>query len=72
MDRANLADLFSCRLCGVRLMERNALIEHLKADHEPLEIISFAAITMIDEQSRDASALEFNRRFSGLKRIIGE
>ena len=72
MDRANLVNLFSCRLCGVGPVERNELIEHLKADHEPLEIISFAAITMIDEESRNASALEFNRRFSGLKRIIGE
>jgi hypothetical protein len=54
------------------LMDRQALIEHLKAEHEPLEVISYAAITMTDEQDRDASAVEFNRRFQGLKRMIGE
>ena len=64
--------LLACKLCGAGLAERSDLIEHLKADHEPLEIISFAAITMMDEQNWDASAVEFHRRFLGLKRIIGE
>lgn len=63
--------LYECKLCTVHFFDRNELIEHLKTEHEPLEIVSFAAVTMIDEEDRDASAAEFHRRFLGLKRIIG-
>ncbi|MDV3244489.1 MAG: C2H2-type zinc finger protein [Nitrososphaerales archaeon] len=64
--------LYECKLCTVNFLDKNALIEHLKTEHEALEIISFAAVTMIDEEDRDASAAEFNRRFQGLTRIVGE
>jgi hypothetical protein len=64
--------LYVCKLCRMEMPDRPSLIEHLKEDHEPIEILSYAAITMTDEQDRDASALEFNRRFQGLKKIIGE
>lgn len=72
MKEYGTPELFTCRLCSMSLLDRNSLIEHLKTEHEPLELISFAAVTMIDEQERDASSLEFNRRFQGLKKIIGE
>ena len=64
--------LYTCKLCRLGLPDRPTLIEHLKEEHEPIEIISYAAITMTDEQDRDASAVEFNRRFVGLKKVIGE
>ena len=64
--------LYTCKLCQAHVPDRPSLIEHLKEEHEPIEIMSYAAITMTDEQDRDASAVEFNRRFQGLKKIIGE
>ena len=67
-----MTGLYRCGLCHQDMLDRLALIEHLKSEHEPIEVISFAAVTMTDEQDRDASAKEFNRRFQGLKRIIGE
>jgi len=69
---SELASLYRCKLCGMDLMDKASLVEHLKNDHEPIEIISFAAITMSDEQDRDSSAMEFNQRFQSLKKIIGE
>lgn len=63
-------NLFACKLCRMDLLDRVSLIEHLKTAHEPLEVVSYAAVTMMDEQTRDAAALEFHRRFEGLKRVI--
>lgn len=65
-------NLFVCKLCGMDLLDRASLIDHLRTAHEPLEMVSYAAVTMMDEQSRDSSALEFHRRFEGLRRIINE
>jgi hypothetical protein len=64
--------VYTCKLCSRDNLDREAFINHLKADHEPLEMVSFAAVTITDEQDRDAAAVEFNHRFQGLKRIIGE
>jgi len=64
--------LYRCKLCLAKVPDRPSLIEHLKEEHEPIEIMSYAAITMTDEQDRDESAVEFNRRFVGLKKVIGE
>jgi hypothetical protein len=64
--------LYACKLCRMDLMDRASLVEHLRTVHEPLEIVSYAAVTMADEQARDAAALDFHRRFEGLKRIIDE
>jgi len=69
-SQTRLANLFACKLCRMDLLDRPSLIEHLKTAHEPLEIVSYAAVTMMDEQARDSAAQEFHRRFEGLKRII--
>lgn len=61
---------YSCSLCSSSVGGREAFVQHLKDEHEPLEIISFAAVTMMDEQNRDAAAVEFNRRFVKLRKII--
>jgi len=72
MSRDQPPGSYACRLCSASLLDKRALVEHLKSDHEPLETISYAAITMIDEQTRDESALEFHRRFAKLRQVIGE
>lgn len=61
---------YKCKLCASGVSGREELVQHLKDEHEYLEVISFATVTMLDEQRRDASALEFSRRFRKLREII--
>jgi hypothetical protein len=50
--------------------DRGSLIEHLRIEHEILELASYAAATMAAEQDRDRLASEFRRRFELLKREL--
>ena len=72
MDTRSGPTLYACKLCRMDLLDRASLVEHLRTSHEPLEIVSYAAVTMRDDQARDTAAVEFHRRFEGLKRIIDE
>jgi hypothetical protein len=42
----------------------------MRTDHELLEVASFAANVMIQEEERDKSAREFHRRFDHLKKEL--
>jgi len=46
------------------------LIEHLRTEHEILELASYTAATMAAEQERDKMAAEFRRRFDLLKKEL--
>ena len=59
-----------CQICMKPFEGKTALVEHLRNDHEPLEIISYAATTMVLEQNRDAIAREFHRQFESIKREL--
>lgn len=59
-----------CKICGMTLRERSELVEHLRTEHEILELASFAAATMAAEQERDRMAGEFRRRFELLKKEL--
>ncbi len=59
-----------CKICGITLRERSELVEHLRTEHEILELASFAAATMAAEQERDRMAGEFRRRFELLKKEL--
>jgi hypothetical protein len=59
-----------CRICMRQFQERTDLIEHLRTEHEILELASYAAATMASEQDRDRMAGEFRRRFELLKREL--
>ncbi len=60
----------NCKICGKDYRDRSELIEHLRTEHEILELASYTAATMAAEQERDRTAGEFRRRFELLKREL--
>ena len=56
-----------CKICEKGVLERSDLIEHLRTEHEILELAAYTAATMATEQERDKTASEFRRRFELLK-----
>jgi hypothetical protein len=57
----------TCTICEKNCRDRSDLIEHLRTEHEILELASYAAATMASEEERDRTAKEFRRRFELLK-----
>jgi hypothetical protein len=57
-----------CKICEKDYRDRTDLIEHLRTEHEILELESYAAATMASEEERDRLAKDFMRRFELLKR----
>jgi BED zinc finger len=66
----SLGSYVVCRICDKGFNERSNLIEHLRTEHEILELASYTAATMAAEQERDRMAGEFRRRFELLKREL--
>ena len=60
----------NCKICQKDFRDRSDLIEHLRTEHEILELASYTAATMAAEQERDRMAGEFKRRFELLKREL--
>lgn len=58
---------YSCRICEREFPGKPSLIEHLRVDHESLEIASYAATCMTQEQDRDKIARDFYRQFEQIK-----
>jgi len=63
------SDEYHCRICLKEFSDKTALIEHLRADHEPLEVESYVATSWVMEEDRDKVAREFFRQ---LERIRSE
>ena len=59
-----------CKICEKGFGDRSDLIEHLRTEHEILELASYTAATMAAEQERDRMAGEFRRRFELLKKEL--
>ena len=59
-----------CKICSKEFRDRSDLIDHLRTEHEILEIASYTAATMTAELERDRMASEFRRRFDLLKREL--
>jgi hypothetical protein len=59
-----------CKICEKGYRERSDLIEHLRTEHEILELASYTAGTMASEEERDRTAKEFRRRFELLRREL--
>ena len=66
-DDERAAGSISCKICQKEFRDRSDLIEHLRTEHEILELASYTAATMTAEQERDRMAGEFKRRFELLK-----
>jgi len=60
----------TCNICQKEYRDRTDLLEHLRTEHEILELASYTAATMAGEQERDRTAGEFRRRFDLLKREL--
>jgi hypothetical protein len=61
---------YECRICHKESDGKTGLIEHLRNDHEILEVVSYAATTMVSEQDRDRMAREFHRQFEQIKKEL--
>jgi tRNA U54 and U55 pseudouridine synthase Pus10 len=59
-----------CKICERDFADKTSLVEHLRIEHEILEIASYAASTMIQEEERDKVAREFHRQFEQIKREL--
>jgi hypothetical protein len=72
MDDERTASSYNvtCKICKKDYRDRSDLIEHLRTEHEILELASYTAATMASEEERDRTAREFRRRFELLKREL--
>ena len=61
---------YHCGMCVREFLDKNSLVEHLRMDHEILEIVSYAATSMLLEQDRDKVAREYHRQFEQIKREL--
>ncbi len=62
---------YSCRICGIgNFSDKTMLVEHLRTEHEILEVASYAATTMMHEQERDRIAKEYFRQLEQIKKEI--
>ena len=69
-DERTGGSYINCKICQKDYRDRSDLIEHLRTEHEILELASYTAATMAAEQERDRTAGEFKRRFELLKREL--
>ncbi|MDA4118263.1 MAG: hypothetical protein OK455_07960 [Thaumarchaeota archaeon] len=63
-------DGYHCGICSREFLDKTSLVEHLRIDHEILEIVSYAATSMVQEQERDKIAREYHRQFEQIKREL--
>ncbi len=61
---------YYCRICHEVFPDKTNLVEHLRTDHEILEVASYAATTMMLEQDRDRIAKEYFRQLEQIKKEI--
>ena len=69
-DERSSGYYLNCKICKREFKDQGDLIEHLRTEHEILELDSYTAATMAAEQERDKTAGEFKRRFELLKREL--
>ena len=67
---SDLPDAYHCRICLKSFSDKTTLVEHLRLEHEILEVASYAASTMMQEQDRDKIAREFFRQLEQIKKEI--
>jgi hypothetical protein len=67
---SDMPDAYHCRICLKQFPDKTALVEHLRLEHEILEVASYAASTMMQEQDRDKIAREFFRQLEQIKKEI--
>jgi len=64
-------ETYTCQICGLEnIMDKTLLVEHLRNEHEILEVASYAATTMIHEEDRDRIAREYFKQLEQIKKEI--
>ncbi len=61
-----------CKLCDSILTDKSDLVEHLRTEHGALEVASFVATVMLQEEGRESVARAFHRRFDHLKNELAQ
>ena len=62
---------YTCKICGLEnIAGKTQLVEHLRNEHEILEVSSYAATTMIHEEDRDRIAREYFKQLDQIKKEI--
>ena len=62
---------YSCKICGLeKIVDKTFLVEHLRNEHEILEVASYAATTMMHEEDRDRIAKEYFKQLEQIKKEI--
>ena len=67
---SDIRGAYHCKICMKTYADKTALVEHLRAEHEMLEVASYAASTMMQEEDRDKIAKEFYRQLEQIKKEI--
>ena len=67
---SDMPEAYHCRICIKPYADKTSLVEHLRLEHEILEVSSYAASTMMQEQDRDKIAREFHRQLEQIKKEI--
>ena len=67
---SDMPGAYNCRICIKPFADKTTLVEHLRLEHEILEVASYAASTMMNEQDRDKIAREFFRQLEQIKKEI--
>jgi len=65
-------EAYKCRICMKEFTNKTSMVEHLRQEHEMLEVFSYAASTMIMEEDRDRVAREFFAQLEHIKRETSE
>ena len=64
-------ETYSCKICGLEdIRDKTLFVEHLRNEHEILELASYAATTMMHEEDRDRIALEYFKQLEQIKKEI--
>ena len=62
---------YTCKICGIEnIPDKTLLVEHLRNEHEILEVASYAATTMIHEEDRDRISQEYFKQLEQIKKEI--
>jgi len=64
-------ETYYCKICGLEnIRDKTLFVEHLRNEHEILELASYAATTMMHEEDRDRIALEYFKQLEQIKKEI--
>ena len=62
---------YTCKICGLEsITDKTLLVEHLRNEHEILEVASYTATTMIHDEDRDRISREYFKQLEQIKKEI--